>query len=431
MADQKKQARADEANKNQQTGNIEREAGTPSMHDPSSLADDQVTNKCVTTGGHPPVLAEFENPADMPNFAENDFSFLQLDKEIRDVRFEGKPIGFFKDAMIRFVHNKAAVVSFIIIAFLVVMAIIGPSMNKWAYDQQNIDAQHLPPRVPGLQWMKVFSGTNTIKVRQSSIEGKYKDSYVETLSTYEVRKTPMAVIRIDAYKQAGIDDNFWFGTDYLGRDLWTRLWRGTRVSFLIAIIAMVVNIVVGIIYGSVSGFYGGWVDILMQRIAEIIGGIPLMVVLILFVIYLGPGIIPIALALCLTGWMGTAQMIRAQFLKYREMEYVLASKTLGASDMTLIFRHILPNAVGVIITMSALQIPGAIFEESFLAYLGLGIKAPEPSIGVLLAEGQKTLLLYPTETLFPAIVISILMITFNMMGNGLRDAFDPTLRGIE
>ena len=133
----------------------------------------------------------------------------------------------------------------------------------------------------------------------------------------------------------------------------------------------------------------------------------------------------------MTGWIGMSRMIRAQFLKYKEMEYVLASRTLGASDRTLIFRHILPNAIGIIITMAALEIPGAIFSESFLAYIGLGIQAPESSIGVLLADGQKVLLEFPHLTVFPSLVISIMMIAFNLMGNGLRDAFDPTLRGIE
>ena len=200
---------------------------------------------------------------------------------------------------------------------------------------------------------------------------------------------------------------------------------------MISLIAMAVNILVGIIYGSISGYYGGWVDLLMQRIIEILGGVPYLVIVILFVFYYGPGIIPLAIAMCMTGWIGMSRMIRAQFLKYKEMEYVLASRTLGASDRTLIFRHILPNAIGIIITMSALEIPGAIFGESFLAYIGLGIQAPESSIGVLLADGQKVLLEHPHLTVFPAVIISIMMIAFNMMGNGLRDAFDPTLRGIE
>ncbi len=188
---------------------------------------------------------------------------------------------------------------------------------------------------------------------------------------------------------------------------------------------------IGVVYGAVSGYYGGWVDMVMQRIIEIIGGIPSLVLIILFVMYLGAGIVPFILAMILTGWIGMSRMIRAQFYKYKGQEYVLASRTMGAKDRTLIFRHILPNAIGPIITQATLAVPGAIFTESFLSYLGLGIEAPEPSIGVLLAEGQKVLLDHPHLTLFPAIIISLLMLSFNLFGNGLRDAFDPTLRGQE
>ncbi|MFR1324049.1 MAG: ABC transporter permease, partial [Ezakiella massiliensis] len=279
------------------------------------------------------------------------------------------------------------------------------------------------------------------EIRETSIEEKYADSYLSTISTREIMGVPMATIKYDQYKQVEIENPdlepkptsiyHWFGSDYLGRDLWTRLWRGLRVSFLISLIAMAVNIFVGIVYGAVSGYYGGWTDLIMQRIIEILGGVPYLVIVILFVFYYGPGIVPLALAMCMTGWIGMSRMIRAQFLKYKEMEYVLASRTLGASDRTLIFRHILPNAIGIIITMAALEIPGAIFSESFLAYIGLGIQAPESSIGVLLADGQKVLLEHPHLTVFPSIVISVMMIAFNLMGNGLRDAFDPTLRGIE
>lgn len=368
------------------------------------------------------------------------FEYVHFDEKIHDEAIKGEAIGFFKDAMIRFRKNKAALVSFIIIAILAVMAIIGPSLGKFTYDEQNVKMTNMTPRI---SWANsdFFSGIKKKEVRETSIEEKYKDSYVSTVSTREIMGVPMSTIKYDQYKQVEIENPnlepkptsvyYWFGSDYLGRDLWTRLWRGLRVSFLISLIAMAVNIFVGIVYGAVSGYYGGWVDLLMQRIIEILGGVPYLVIVILFVFYYGPGIVPLALAMCMTGWIVMSRMIRAQFLKYKEMEYVLASRTLGASDRTLIFRHILPNAIGIIITMAALEIPGAIFSESFLAYIGLGIQAPESSIGVLLSDGQKVLLEFPHLTVFPSLVISIMMIAFNLMGNGLRDAFDPTLRGIE
>lgn len=368
------------------------------------------------------------------------FEYVHFDEKIHDEAIKGEAIGFFKDAMIRFRKNKAALVSFVIIAILAVMAIIGPSIGKFTYDEQNVKMTNMTPRI---SWANsdFFSGVKKKEVRETSIEEKYADSYLKTISTREIMGVPMATIKYDQYKQVEIENPnlepkptsvyHWFGSDYLGRDLWTRLWRGLRVSFLISLIAMAVNIFVGIVYGAVSGYYGGWTDLIMQRIIEILGGVPYLVIVILFVFYYGPGIVPLALAMCMTGWIGMSRMIRAQFLKYKEMEYVLASRTLGASDRTLIFRHILPNAIGIIITMAALEIPGAIFSESFLAYIGLGIQAPESSIGVLLADGQKVLLEHPHLTVFPSIVISVMMIAFNLMGNGLRDAFDPTLRGIE
>ncbi len=369
------------------------------------------------------------------------FKYVQLDERLHDEAIKGEAIGFFKDAMIRFRRNKAALISFFIIAFLAFMAIFGPMFNDFAFDQQNVKMTYMTPRISWLSGINFFAGTKTKEVKESSIQEKYADSFIEEVSRREIKGHQMVTIRYDLYKQTEkenpkldpkpTDTYYWFGSDALGRDLFTRLWRGLRVSFMISIIAMFVNILVGIIYGAVSGYYGGWIDLMMQRIIEILGGVPYLVIVILFVLYFGPGIVPLAIAMCMTGWIGMSRMIRAQFLKYKEMEYVLASRTLGANDRTLIFRHILPNAIGIIITMAALEIPSAIFSESFLAYIGLGIQAPESSIGVLLSDGQKVLLESPHLTVFPALVISVMMIAFNLMGNGLRDAFDPTLRGIE
>ena len=363
---------------------------------------------------------------------ENKFEFIQLDEILKDEKFEGEAIGFFKDAMIRFRKNKASVTSFVIISFLVFMAIFGPMMNEYGFKEQNLKLTLMPARIPIIEKTGIFDGTKVMNISKDNIEGKYKGAVLQVIKEYKVRDKDMATVKVDMYKYKDVKDKyFWFGTDSLGRDQWTRLWRGTRISLIIAVIAMSVNIIIGVVYGAISGYYGGLVDLGMQRFIEVLNGIPFLVVIILFVLYYGPGIIPIAMALCLTGWIGMSRMIRAQFYKYKGMEYVLASRTLGATDRTLIFRHILPNAFGIIITMSALAIPGAIFQESFLAYIGLGIQAPEPSIGVLLAEGQLVLLEYPHLTIFPALVISILMISFNLLGNGLRDAFDPTLRGQE
>lgn len=367
---------------------------------------------------------------------KEDFEFVQLDEDIKDEKFQGEAIGFFKDAMLRFKKNKASIVAGWIILIIIFMAIVGPSMNEYTYREQHIDWALLPPRVPGLEEIGIFDGTKVMDVKKDNLEDKYEGCVVKILDEYDIEymgsKTPMVKAKINIYKLKGAEDvYFWLGTDSIGRDLWTRLWRGSRISLFIGIMAVLINMLIGVVYGSISGYYGGWVDMIMQRIIEVIGGIPSLVLIILFVMYMGAGIVPFILAMILTGWIGMSRMIRAQFYKYKGQEYVLASRTMGARDSTLIFRHILPNAIGPIITQATLAVPGAIFTESFLSYLGLGIGAPEPSIGVLLAEGQKVLLDHPHLTLFPAIIISLLMLSFNLFGNGLRDAFDPTLRGQE
>lgn len=361
---------------------------------------------------------------------DNRFDFAHSNSALKDDVFETEPIGFFKDAMIRFIHNKVAVGAMVTITFIVLMSFIGPLMNEYSFKEQNIKNCYVPARIPILENFGIADGSMIRRVRETSIETKYKNSLISIEKRYILRNINMADIKFNVYKKLGIEDKYyWFGTDSLGRDQWTRLWRGVRISLLIAVIAMSINIFIGVIYGAVSGYYGGAIDLLMQRIVEIIAGIPFMVVIILFILYFGAGIKAIALALCLQGWIGMSRMIRAQFYRYKGMEYVLASRTLGANDITLIFRHILPNAIGILITMAALSIPYAIFSEAFLAFLGLGIQAPEPSIGVLLSEGQRSLIDYPYLTFFPGVLISILMVSFNLLGNGLRDAFDPTLRG--
>ncbi len=366
----------------------------------------------------------------------SDFEMVQANDQIKDEKFQGKPIGFFKDAMLRFAKNKSAIVAAIFIAMIILLAIFGPSFNPYTYRQQHIHEGWLllPPRVPGLEKIGIMDGTKVFDVQTANIESRFGDAVVSVLEEYNTsfrgKDIPMSKVKVDVYALNGAKDQyFWFGTDALGRDQWTRLWRGSRISLFIAFMAVIINVFIGVIYGSISGYYGGWVDMLMQRFIEIIGSIPTIVVVILAMMFLGGGIMSFIIAFIFTGWIGMSRMIRAQFYKYKGQEYVLASRTMGARDRLLIFRHILPNAIGPIITQATLAIPSAIFLESTLSYLGLGIAAPEPSIGNLLAEGQKVLLNTPHLIVFPAIVISILMLSFNMFGNGLRDAFDPTLRG--
>lgn len=363
---------------------------------------------------------------------DNRFRLAAAREDIRDEAIKGEAVGFFKDAMIRFRKNKASITATIMIAIIVLMALIGPLMSPYGWDEQNAKLQYLPPKIPYLERFSGFDGCRELTIRKSNIELTYKDSLLKINEEYTEKGIPMVKAKVDMYKLAGAGDKyFWFGTDYLGRSCWTRLWKGTRISLLIGVISAVTNIAIGIVYGSISGYFGGAVDMVMQRITEFLTSLPLFVVTILFIMKYGSGLIPIALSMIVVGWVGTSNIIRTQFYRYKGHEYVLAARTMGAPDRKLIFRHILPNAIGPVITSASLAIPLAIFNEAGLAYLGLGLQAPRPSIGVLLSEGQRVLYAYPYLTLAPGIIISILMISFNLLGNGLRDAFNPTLRGVE
>lgn len=233
---------------------------------------------------------------------------------------------------------------------------------------------------------------------------------------------------------------FLFGTTRAGRDLFTLIWVATRTSLLIGVIVSAINITIGVLFGAISGYYGGAIDMILQRISEVIGRIPFLVILAIFVATLGGGVQTLIFILIVSGWIGIGYVTRTQFYRFKGREYVLASRTLGAKDMRLIFRHILPNGIGTIITASILLIPATIFAESTISYLGFGIghgssfsilgfEFSGVSVGVLLADGRPELLTRPHLTAYPAVVISILMITFNMFGNALRDAFNPQLRG--
>ena len=191
---------------------------------------------------------------------------------------------------------------------------------------------------------------------------------------------------------------------------------------------MLVNVFIGILYGMISGYFGGWVDSIMQRFQEIVNSIPTLVILTLLLLVMKPGLYTIIVALILTEWIGMARITRAQVLKIKEQEFILASRTLGASGFFIIFKKVLPNIFGQIIIMAMFSIPNAIFYEAFLAMVGLGIPAPQASLGSLINDGFKSILVTPYQVVIPVIILGILMLSFNMMADGLRDAFDPKMK---
>lgn len=240
--------------------------------------------------------------------------------------------------------------------------------------------------------------------------------------------------------QNGYEPLYVFGSNAIGQDILVCVASGTRFSLLLALAVAVINLIIGAIYGSIEGFYGGKIDLIMERISDILGGIPFMVVAVLFNLHLQKYVGTIGallFAFILTGWLGIAGTVRMQFYRFKGQEYVLAARTLGARDRRLIVKHIFPNALGTIITSAALYIPSVIFSETMLSFLGIidlsDAASGMTSLGTMLSAGQgaSVLINYPHIILFPALIIALLMISFNLFGNGLRDAFNPSLRGAE
>jgi len=309
----------------------------------------------------------------------------------------GKSTSFWKDSLQRLSRNKGAVVAAIILLLIVLLALIGPTMNKYGIDDQNVVRQNLSAKIPGLD-----------KIHWLPFDGSENN--------------------VDLYKTQHAKVDFWFGTDDLGRDLWTRTWKGTQISLFIAVVAAAVDLLIGVAYGGISAYFGGKIDNIMQRIVEVILGIPNLVIIILMILILRPGLVSIIVAIALTGWVNMSRIVRAQMLRLKSEEYVLASRTLGASHTRIISRHLLPNTLGQIIINTMFTIPSAIFFEAFLSFIGLGIKDPVASLGSLINRGFGVLQIHPYQVVFPGIVISLLLICFNILGDGLRDAFDPKLR---
>lgn len=311
---------------------------------------------------------------------------------------------FWKEVVVRFINKKSAVIGLFLILFITLFAIIGPGMNDYTYESQNLSQKNMAPRVPGIENMGIFDGT-------------------------EKMSTTVGTVEVNNYVDNNLLDVFyWFGSDIYGRDLWTRCWDGTRVSLIIAVAAALIDMIIGMSYGLISGFFGGKVDMVMQRFLEICNGIPRLVIVTLLLLILKPGMITIIFALLLTEWVGMSRIARAEMLKLKEQEFVLASRTLGAGSFFIIFKEILPNIVGPIITQVMFSIPTAIFTEAFLSFVGLGIPVPKCSIGSLISDGYNSFTTHPYQIIPPIIIMALLMLSFNLLGDGLREAFDPKMK---
>ncbi len=344
-------------------------------------------------------------------FLPDDFELVGSEKISRiDEAYASQ--SYWHDIIKRFTKNKGAVAGLIGILLIIVMAIVGPSLTGRTYYEQNITHQNLAPRVPGLEKLGIFDGSEKMHTSKGSVE---QNKYISS----------------DSSKTTGLEKvYYWFGTDVLGRDIFTRTWVGTRISLYIALVAVIVDMCFGMVYGLISGYFGGKVDMVLQRFSEILNGIPTLVIVTLLILVFRPGLLTITLAIAITGWIGMSKIARAQVLKLKEQEFILASKTLGARDFFIIFKEILPNIFGQLIVMSMFSIPNAIFTEAFLAFIGLGVLPPLASLGTLISDAFKSFTTHPYMIVFPVIVLAIIMLSFNLMADGLRDAFDPKMKEV-
>ena len=276
---------------------------------------------------------------------------------------------YWKDAFLRFKSNRLAFVTLWVLATIFVLAIVGPWVSPYPYTEIHLSHKNSPPCA-----------------------------------------------------------EFWFGSDELGRDLFIRIWWGARISLGIGIAAAVIDVVVGVIWGAVSAYAGGKVDELLMRICDILHSLPYLLTVILLTVIRGSGVVTILIAMTLTGWISMARITRAQVLQLKANDYIAAARVIGASPLRIVMRHILPNAIGPIVAMLTLTIPSAIFTEAFLSFLGLGIQAPAASWGVMVNDALSAMRYYPWRLLFPATMLTITMLCFNLIGNALRDALDPRLR---
>lgn len=287
-----------------------------------------------------------------------------------DNKLSSRPsLSFWKDARIRLFKNKVAVFGLIIILATIIMALIGPLLTPYSYNQTNLSNINAP-----------------------------------------------------------VSKDHWFGTDTLGRDLWARIWMGARVSLAVGVIGALIPCLLGTVIGGISGYFGGKIDMILMRITDIGMCVPQLIYVILIMIYFGSGPVPIIIAFALTGWMGSARDIRGLVLQLKEREFVLASRALGASSTRLIFKHLLPNTLSILIVSMTMAIPSAIFYEAYLSFIGIGIKPPMSSWGQLVNNGISVYQVYPSQLFIPAALISLIMLSFNLLGDGLRDALDPKLR---
>lgn len=362
---------------------------------------------------------------------------------------------YWQDARRRLWANKPAVVSIVFIILLIMAAIFGPLFSPYSYADQNLRLSNIPPAFEtysvtdgqgaSTRFFLNASNFNLYEVDTHGhvlglLRGERKDMlkksqafiFGDTTITLDYSSLPARLIAADG---AAITPSLWswnrtflFGTDQLGRDVLVRQLYGARISLTVAFVATLVNFFIGIFYGGIAGYIGGKTDAVMMRIVEIISTIPLTLYVVLLMVVFDSGLYSIIIAIGSVFWVDMARIVRGQILSLKQQDYVAAARTMGASTSRILTRHLLPNSIGPIIVTLTMLIPSAIFIESFMSFIGLGVTPPLASWGTLTSEAVETMRAYPHQLFFPAAAISLTMFAFNFLGDGLRDALDPRFR---
>ncbi len=449
------------------------------------MAKEKKMKRCIVS-----LQPDVESMLDWNTLTPADFE-PATQNEREDFIQERASVSYWKDAWRRLKQNTVAMVALGVVIFLILFAFVGPYLVPYGYDEFNKGAENLYPYHYALEDQKrldaeiaartqsevldvdamiakaeeeaAAKGEKLSSVEKAKIKAQAKVAAQSAKSSEEVdpkvvRKELGIKRKLFGYSQAELEKKaagekvfpHVFGTDMYGRDILVRVMYGARVSMSVGICAAILVLLIGAVYGSISGYCGGKVDAVMQRIVELIYSVPEMLVVLLiatalkpiltefvnsgsgplksFVGVLGPNLISLFIAFGMLYWVTMSRIIRGQVLQLKEQEYVTAAKALGASGGRIIRKHLLPNCIGQIVVTTCLQIPSAIFLESFLSYLGVGVSAPLPSLGSMATDALSGMYTYTYRLIIPALVLSIMILAFNLFGDGLRDALDPKLK---